>query len=102
MTIQPPIDKSIEITDQLWARILPLLPPRKKRIKQGRPRLDDRLAMASILYKLSTGQSWKALPRRMGAGSTLYDRYQEWRKAGVFDRLRFEGIFNMEDEASEA
>ena len=55
----------------LWDRIIPLLSPRKKKKKTGRPRMDDR----------------KALPRSLGASSTVHDRFQEWRKEGVFKRM---------------
>lgn len=98
MNDQPSHDGSFEISDELWARIAPLLPAHKKKLKKGRPRLDDRQAMASICYKLSTDCSWKALPRQMGASSTLFDRYTEWRKAGVFEQLRQVGILQFDDE----
>jgi len=97
---QPLNDESLEITDEVWAKIVPMLPPRKKKIKKGRPRINDRQAMASIFYKLATDCSWKALPSGMGAGSTIFDRYQEWLKAGVFDKLRLAGILQIDDEAS--
>jgi len=48
--------------------------------------------MTAILYVLRTGCQWKALPRELGAPSTVHDRYTEWRKAGVFDRMRVEGL----------
>ena len=61
--------------------------------------MDDRQAMSAIWRKLHTGCSWKALPRDLGAGSTVYDRFQEWRSAGVFDRLRLAGILQDDQEA---
>lgn len=60
--------------------------------------MDDRQAMTAIWYKLSTDCSWKALPRDLGAGSTVYDRFQEWQAAGVFDQLRQAGILQDDQE----
>ena len=49
-------------------------------------------AEENILYVMNNGCQWKSLPRRMGAGSTIHRRFQEWRAAGVFDKIRQEGI----------
>ena len=75
------------IPDELWARIMPLLPPKKPHPKGGRPWMPDRLAMDAIFYVLRTGCQWKALPRSLGAASTVHGRFQMWTKAGVFRRL---------------
>ena len=81
-----------QLPDELWERIQPLLPPPKPKKKAGRPRMDDRKAMTAIFYVLRTGCQWKALPRSLGAPSTVHDRFQEWRKAGVFQRMWEEGL----------
>jgi transposase len=74
------------LSDTHWQQIAPLLPSAPKR-HTGRPRLDDRQAMTAIFYALETGCGWKALPRGLGAPSTIHDRFREWSAAGVFDRL---------------
>ena len=69
-------------------RITPLLPlGNRNKKKAGRPRMNDKKAMSAILYILPTGCQWNALPRSLGASSTVHDRFQEWRKAGVFKRM---------------
>ncbi len=90
--------KKIELSDDVWAQIAPLIPLPKRRNRKGRPRMNDRQAMAAIWYKLDSGCSWKALPRELGAGSTVYDRFRQWQAAGVFDRLRRDGILPYERE----
>ena len=75
------------IPDALWKQIKPLLPPELPKLRGGRPRMDNRKAMEAILYVLRTGCKWKALPRSLGAPSTVHNRFQEWRKAGVFQRI---------------
>jgi transposase len=87
------VDSLYEVPDVLWNRITPLLPPRnRKRKKTGRPRMDDRKAMSAIFYVLRTGCQWNALPRSLGASSTVHDRFQEWRKEGVFKRMWIDGL----------
>jgi putative transposase len=81
-----------QISDELWERIEPLLPPPKPKKKSGRPRMDDRQAMSAIFYVLRTGCQWQALPRSLGASSTVHDRFQEWRDAGVFVRMWQAGL----------
>ena len=100
MSAQPPDIGAFKISDAAWAKITLLLPPPKRKNKKGRPRMDDRQAMAAIWYKLRTSCSWKALPRDLGAGSTVYDRFREWQGAGVFDQLQQAGILEYEQEVS--
>ena len=87
-----PVGAAYQIPDRLWDRVERLLPPPKPKKKSGRPRMDDRLAMNAIFYVLRTGCQWKALPKSLGAGSTVHDRFQEWRDAGVFQRLWKQGL----------
>jgi putative transposase len=54
--------------------------------------MDDRQAMSAIFYVLRTGCQWNALPRSLGASSTVHDRFQEWRKADVFRRMWIDGL----------
>lgn len=89
-----------QIADELWASIAPLLPPERPKKKPGRPRMDDRKAMAAILYVLRAGCRWKAMPRSLGAASTVHDRFQEWLRAGVFARMQHDGV--IEDGEAEA
>jgi len=65
---------------------------KKKKKKTGRPRMNDRKAMNAIFYVLRTGCQWKALPKSLGASSTVHDRFQEWRKEGVFKRMWIDGL----------
>ncbi len=77
------------IPDALWERIQPLLPPRPSHpLGCHRPRVDDRRAMDAIFFVLRTGCQWNAL-RATGicSSSSAHRRFQEWAKAGVFERL---------------
>ena len=84
------------IPEELWVRIAPLLPPERPKPKGGRPRMPNRQAMNAIFYVLRTGCQWKALPRCLGASSTVHDRFQEWRRAGVFARIWQAGVLEYD------
>jgi putative transposase len=90
------IDDGWRIPDELWSRIQPLLPAQGPHPKGGRPWTDERQALDGIFYLLRTGCQWKALPREFGASSTVHDRFQLWRKAGVFERLWQEGLLEYD------
>jgi putative transposase len=93
------VDERFQIPDELWRRMQVVLPPppkAKNKDRPGRPRTDDRKAMNAIFYVLRTGCQWKALPRSLGAPSTVHDRFQEWRKAGVFEKIWAEGLLEYD------
>ncbi len=83
-----------DLTNEQWALIEPLLPPQKP--PTGRPSLDHRQVMNGILLVLRTGAPWRDLPERYGKWSTVYSRFQRWRKAGIWDRI-FEGLQGIKD-----
>lgn len=85
------------VSGEAWAKITLLLPLPKCKNRKGRPRMSDQAAMAAILYRLKTGCSWKDLPRELGAASTIYDRFQEWRQAGVFEKMRGSGLLDQDE-----
>ena len=56
MTTKRQVRRDWRIPDELWARIQPLLPPRKPHpLGCHRPRVDDRRAMDAIFFVLRTG-----------------------------------------------
>jgi len=74
-----------DLTNEQWERLQPFLPPQKPRT--GRPALDHRTILNGILWVLRTGAPWRDLPERYGKWTTVYSRFQRWRKAGVWDRI---------------
>ena len=76
-----------EIPEALWERIEWVIPIYKHSDKGGRPRLPMRNVVGGILYVLSTGCQWKAMPRQFGSGSAIHAYFQEWVQSGVFEEL---------------
>ena len=96
------MSKSLEkwlISDELWSRIEPLLPARKVHpLGCHRPRVNDRAAMNAIFFVLRTGCQWNALNvTGLCTSSSAHRRFQEWQKAGVFERLWHEVLEEYDD-----
>lgn len=81
-----------DLSDEEWALIEPLLPPRWRR-QGGRPRDEesDRRVLNGIFYVLRTGCPWRDLPERYGPPTTVYNRFNRWAKEGVWVRV-FEAL----------
>jgi len=77
------------VTDELWELIEPLLPPEPPKPRGGRPRVEDRAALAGIIFVLKSGIPWEMLPQEMGcgSGSTCWRRLRDWEEAGVWEKL---------------
>lgn len=74
-----------ELTDELWEQIAPLLPAR-----QPRPwrKVDaERRLLAGILWVMATGAAWRETPASFGGWHTVYSRYHDWRKAGIWPQV---------------
>jgi transposase len=82
------------IPDELWERIVPLLPPRKLHpLGCHRPRVEDRKAMDAMFFVLRTGCQWNALKETgICSSSSAHRRFQEWTEAGVFLGLWKSGL----------
>ena len=76
---------NLDLGDEQWERIAPLLPPQKPRT--GRPASDHRTTLAGMLWVARTGSSWRELPEHFGPWQTIHGRYQRWRRAGTWQRI---------------
>ena len=86
------------IPDELWWEMERLLPARKKHpLGCHNPRVPDRAAMDAILFVLRTGCRWAVL--NVGgicSRPSAHRRFVEWKKAGVFEQFRINGLFRHE------
>ena len=74
-----------DLTDEGWALIGPLIPPAKK---GGNKRtVDVRAVVNGVMYILSTGCQWAALPKDLPARSTVNDYLRRWDDDRTLDRI---------------
>ena len=73
-----------EITEVQWNRIKFLFAEPKK---VGRPSLNPRTALNGILWILKSGARWRDLPTRYGNWNSIYHKFRQWCKAGLFEKL---------------
>lgn len=72
-----------DLTEFEWKAIQPLLSNKRR----GVPRVDNRRVLTGIFHHLRSGSPWADLPERYGPCTTVYNRFNRWHKAGVWDRL---------------
>ena len=66
-----------DLTDTEWAHVAPLIPPAKA---GGNKRsVDVREVMNGIMYILSTGCQWRAMPKDLPPKSTVHDYLELWK-----------------------
>lgn len=76
------------LPDDLWNLVEPLLPKHPYVPGVGKPRVPDRVCLTGIIFVLKTGLPWEDFPQEMGCcGMTLWNRLDEWREAGVWEKL---------------
>ncbi len=74
-----------DLTDAEWSLIAPLIPPAKR---GGNKRtVVVREVVNGVMYILSTGCQWSALPRDLPPWSTVNDYFCRWQDDGTLDRL---------------
>lgn len=77
--------RSAVLTDAMWARIEPLLPPLKGAM--GRPMVDHRKLVEGSIYRYRTGIPWRDLPAEFGPWQTVWKRHHRFAMDGIWDRV---------------
>ena len=74
-----------DLTDAEWALVEPLIPPAKR---GGNKRtVDLRAVVQGLLYVLSAGCQWRAIPKDLPPRSTLHSYFMRWEWDGTLGRL---------------
>ena len=74
-----------DLTDAEWAHVEPLIPPAKR--GGNRRHVEAREVVNGLMYVLSTGCQWRAIPRDLPPRSTLYDYFDLWGWDGTLERI---------------
>lgn len=74
-----------DLTDAEWALVWPLIPPSKR---GGNKRtVNIREIVNGVMYILSAGCQWRAIPKDLPPRSTLNDYFRRWDDDGTLDGL---------------
>ena len=74
-----------DLTDEEWAEIAPLIPPAKP---GGNKRtVNLREVVNGLMYILSTGCQWRAIPTDLAARSTIHGYFDRWNWDGTLDSI---------------
>ena len=74
-----------DLTDEEWALVTPLIPPAKR---GGNKRtVNVREVVNGLMYILSTGCQWRAMPKDLPPRSTVYDYLDLWDWDGTLNRI---------------
>jgi len=77
----------MDLKDEQWALIEPLMPVSRRADGRGRPPRDPRQVLDGILWILRTGARWQDLPPRYPPHQTCHRTFQKWAKSGVFSTI---------------
>jgi transposase len=87
-----------DLTDAEWARIGRLIPPAKG---GGNTRtVVMREVVNGLMYVLSTGCQWRAIPKDLPPKSTVYDYFDLWVWDGTLDRIHAALYVECREQAS--
>lgn len=75
-----------EISDEEWERLEKYFPARELG-QMGRPRNDDRQMLNGIIWIVRSGAPWRDVPERYGSWNTVYSRFVQWEKTGLFQKI---------------
>jgi len=77
-----------DLTDDEWALVEPLIPPGKR--GGGKRTVVMRNVVDGLMYILSTGCQWRAIPKDLPPRSTLFDYLDLWSWDGTLERIHHE------------
>jgi transposase len=86
-----------DLTDEEWAHVAPVIPPAKR---GGNKRtVDERQVVNGLMYILSTGCQWRAIPKDLPARSTLHDYFDRWEWDGTLERIHYALYIKCREQA---
>ena len=74
-----------DLTDDEWRLIEPLIPPGKT--GGGKRMVNMREVVNGLMYILSTGCQWRAIPKDLPPRSSVYDYFDLWTYDGTLERI---------------
>ena len=76
----------MNLTDEQWRLIEPILPPLSPS-DRGRPPIDRRAVLNGILWKIRTDNPWYDMPPDYPSHQTCYRCHRKWARDGVMQKI---------------
>jgi transposase len=86
-----------DLADEEWALIEPLIPPAKR--GGGKRTVVMRDVVNGLMYVLSTGCQWRAIPKDLPPRSTVHGYFDLWNWDGTLDRIHHALYVRCREEA---
>ena len=77
-----------DLTENEWKLVEPFLPPAKP--GDDKRTVDIRKFVNGLIYVLSTGCQWRAIPKDLPPRSTVHSYFDLWNWGGMLDRIPHE------------
>jgi transposase len=74
-----------DLTDAEWALVQPQIP--RARRGGNKRTVNEREIVNGLMYILSTGCQWRAIPKDLPPRSTLHDYFELWEYDGTLERI---------------
>ena len=74
-----------DLTDEEWTFVAPLIPPAKR--GGGKRSVDLRAVVNGLMYVLSTGCQWRAIPKDLPPRSTVHGYLDLWDYDRTLERI---------------
>jgi transposase len=87
-----------DLTGAEWALIEPCIPPAKR--GRNKRTVNVREIVNGLMYILSTGCQWRAIPKDLPPRSSLYDYFDLWSWDGTLNRIHDALMSNVAKEQS--
>ena len=92
--ISAPAYQRHDISDELWAKLSPLLPGQPG--QWGGVAKDNRTFLNAVFWILRTGAPWRDLPPSYGNWNSVAKRFRRWVKQGIWENL-LEALIDNKD-----
>jgi transposase len=88
-----------DLTDDEWALTEPLISPAKR--GGLRRTVIMRQIVNGLMYVLSTGCQWHAIPKHLPPKSTIYEYFELWTYDRTLDRIIMRSMSNVANKSNE-
>ena len=89
-----------DATEEEWTEVAPLIPSARR---GGRKRtVNIREVFNGLLYVLSTGCQWRAIPKEFPPRSTIFDYFGRWEADGTLRRIHAALYVRCREQAERA